>query len=170
MKQIPLTRGFVATVDDCDYELVSRFSWHTVSDKGGRNYAYTAIRIWGSFPAKHRHLSMHCMVLGLRPDRIRDIDHKDHDGLNNCRSNLRAGSRMENMRNRRKQSSSSRFKGVYLHHFKNFGKVTSSRWRAQIQVDGKKMFLGFFDLEEDAGRAYDEAARKYFGEFAHCNF
>jgi hypothetical protein len=91
------------------------------------------------------------------------VDHKDGDGLNNSRSNLRLATNQENAQHRRIRAGpkSSIFKGVYLN--KRYG-----TWQAQIKILGKRKFLGRFDIEEDAGFAYNQAAAIY-GEFALLN-
>jgi hypothetical protein len=104
---------------------------------------------------------MHRAVLGLSAgDRTR-VDHKDHDTLDNRRSNLRVSTRSQNSANQLKTRGTSKYKGV--HKLKD-------RWKAQIEVDGKKRYLGSFVREEEAARAYDAAAVEAFGEFALINF
>jgi hypothetical protein len=92
-----------------------------------------------------------------------EIDHKDGDGLNNQRYNLRVTTHTQNMKNQRLRSNNtSGYKGVTWH--KGAGK-----WYAQIQVDGKRTYLGLFTILEDAARAYDTAALEHYGEFARLN-
>ena len=98
------------------------------------------------------------------PDELPFIDHIDGDIKHNHVSNLRYASGTQNQGNRRKQSNtSSMFKGVSW-------KRDNSKWRACIKIDGKNKHLGCYDDEEEAARAYDEAAREQYGEFACCNF
>lgn len=93
-----------------------------------------------------------------------DIDHVNRDGLDNRRGNLRLASRSENMRNSVSYSgSSSRYKGVAFHG-------ETGKWRAQITNARYARHLGVFEVEADAARAYDAAARQLFGEFARTNF
>lgn len=90
------------------------------------------------------------------------VDHKDGDGLNNRRHNLRGCTRRDNSANSRKrQHTSSRFKGV---------SYNSGKWLATIGYDRKTHYLGRYDTEEDAAMAYDRAALRHFGTFAKVNF
>jgi hypothetical protein len=92
------------------------------------------------------------------------VDHINSDTLDNRRANLRLATHSQNSCNRPKKSNtSSRFIGV------SFLKQRK-RWRAAIRHHGKRIWLGYFDSEIEAGKAYDEAARKYHGEFARLNF
>jgi hypothetical protein len=93
------------------------------------------------------------------------VDHINHNGLDNRKANLRFATRAENNRNVRclKKNKSSRYRGVY--HDKKYKK-----WRAHISVNNKKRHLGYFKDEKEAARAYDNAARKYYKEFAILNF
>lgn len=90
------------------------------------------------------------------------VDHIDHDGLNNQKTNLRNCTMKENSMNKSKNKGfSTKYKGVYV--FRN-------KFAVNIRVDDKIIFLGVFDNAVDGAREYDKAAIKYFGEFAHLNF
>lgn len=157
MKKIPLTQGKFAIVDDEDYESLLQFKWHA-HKIGRRIYAETAVHGIGG---KWIGLYMHRFLL---PD-SKEADHRNGDGLDNRRENLRTATSQENKRGfqRKKIGASSRFRGVIWRNDRN-------KWRAQITVSGKKIYLGFFRDEKDAAKAYDAAARKFFGSFACPNF
>jgi len=153
MKEIPLTQGKVALVDDEDYERVSGYKWH----------AFHAGRTWYARRGNGGPL-MHRMILRLAKS-TPSIDHINHNGLDNRRENLRICSQKDNLGNRRKTLSptSSQYKGVSW-----FSR--SGRWCARIGPNSKSgSFIGYFDDEADAARAYNEAARKRWGEFALLN-
>jgi hypothetical protein len=156
MKEIRLgnDRG-VALVDDEDYELVSRYKWRLL--RGQRNlYVIT----W--FPGTPRAVArMHRLITGATDGEW--VDHINHDGLDNRRANLRICTASQNQANRLKLSPcSSRYKGVSWY-------PRDCAWRASAKLAGKNFFLGCFDFEEDAARAYNVFARERFGEFALLN-
>lgn len=148
MKEIPLTRGYVALVDDEDFAYLSQFKWHAHLT---RTKVY-ARRREGRGPGTAFY--MHKEIL-----KADEVDHQDGDGLNNRRLNLRDASHSQNMYNRAaKRGSSSTFKGV--HFYKRY-----QNWTAQC--GGKH--LGYFATEKEAARAYNEIAAKLYGEFAKLN-
>ncbi len=158
MKTIQLNRGYVALVDDEDFDRVSRLNWtvHIRKDKKlVRMYARTTtLRRLG----KRRHLSMHCFIMGAT-----GIDHRDSDGLNNQKSNLRPANQSLNNANMRKSPGcASRFKGV------TFEKESGS-WRARACKDGFRYQLGVHANEVSAAIAYNEKMLELFGEFARIN-
>ena len=150
-----LTHGKFAEVDDADFELVSVFPWRAVRI---RNTWYAETYLGGSREFMHRFLF--CPAAGEQ------IDHRDGDGLNNRRANLRATTPALNQANRRRTRSASGFKGVCWGPLRQ-GKLLP--WRAYIQVDGRQRHLGRYATPEQAARAYDRAAREAFGEFACTN-
>lgn len=151
MKEIKLIRGQIALVDDEDYELVSKYNWGMQSGGYARAVKYKQ--------GKQITYLMHRLVMGF-PDY--EIDHKDHNKLNNCRSNLRLSNKATNSMNRRKQRGTykSKFKGVTLVH---------KPYLAYITKDNKHISLGTHRTEKDAARAYNKAAIELFGEFACLN-
>lgn len=157
--QIPLSRGKVAIIDAIDLELISKFKWH-IAIRGARVYAMT----WLCTTTVKRKVYMHRLIMGEPPNA--DIDHRDRDGLNNRRQNLRSATRSQNMANapklRRLNGTSSKFRGVsWLPH--------KQKWLAQIVVAKKQMYVGMFHSEEEAARAWDAESLKHWGEFAVLN-
>jgi hypothetical protein len=139
MRRIPLTKGYFALVDDADYEMLSRFKWQ-VNVLPRAVYAQRGAFVGGKWTT----VMMHRTIFGLT-DRTLDVDHIDHNGLNNQRSNLRPCTRSQNNMNRRLgKDSTSGIKGVSW-------KRSDNAWRAQIKLDGKTVHLGFFPTKE-AGR------------------
>lgn len=90
------------------------------------------------------------------------VDHKNGNGLDCTRGNLRVANRNQKQHNSGPRNGTSRFKGVY--------RKTKNRWAAQIKARQTYRYLGLFATEEDAASAYDEAAKELHGEFARLNF
>jgi len=106
---------------------------------------------------------MHRVILQQMGVEFEQVDHRDMNGLNNCRSNLRAATNQENGCNRNKQEkNTSGAKGVCWDK-------QAQKWQAHIRVNGKRIHLGLFDDIDDAVRAYNKAAMQHFGEFARLN-
>lgn len=99
----------------------------------------------------------------LSPPKKKVIDHIDHNGLNNKRSNLRICTVAQNTANKRKGKGSSDFKGVSWHK-------RDQIWIATIHQKRKQLHLGYFNDELEAAKAYDKAAKDLWGEFAKLNF
>jgi len=164
MKTIRLTKGYVALVDDVDYERVNQYRWRAAKSRTG-DIIYAIRTTLKAERADRRRTSqlMHRFILGLGPASAdsRFADHKNHNGLDNRRSNLRIVTNQLNSRNRLKWSrpSTSRFKGVTR-------RADNGKWRAGIRINGKRQNLGQYDSEEAAHAAYVAAAKQLFGEFA----
>jgi hypothetical protein len=158
MKEIPLTQGKVALVDDEDFEKLNKFRWYARRSKD-RIYALRNRRINKKRQTEYMHRRVARNILG------NEVDHIDHNGLNNQRHNLRICSSGQNNMNQRKRSKlSSKFKGVYW-------KKERRMWVAQIGYNGQgQKHLGYFTNEESAARVYDAKAKELFGEFASLNF
>lgn len=162
VKLIELTLGYSAMVDDDDYERLTRKSWHA-RVAPHTVYAIRTIALPGK---KYTGTAMHREVLNLSVNDGKIVDHIDGNGLNNQKSNLRIATFSGNSANKRKKrDTSSRFIGVYL--YRN-GETKSRAWGACIRK-GKNIFLGYYEKEVDAARAYNEAAKRIHGEFAKLN-
>lgn len=151
MKEIELTQGKVAMVDDEDYE---RLSWH-------RWYALLIDGTWYALTNRGgKKILMH-RVVSDAPEGV-GVDHADHNGLNNQRSNLRHATVAQNCQNRKKRSdNTSGYKGV---------SPQGKKWKASIKTKNKQTYLGTFSDPVDAAKAYDAKAIELFGEFAALNF
>jgi hypothetical protein len=163
LKEIELTQGKCALVDDEDYERLSAFKWYAARDRRneGKSTWYAATKLPRGLGGGQTTLKMHRFLMDAPPGM--DVDHKDHNGLNNRRNNLRLCTRRQNSQNRVKQANSaSWYKGVSW-------RKDRAKWHALIRVEGRLLHLGYYASEEDAGRAYDQAAVEHFGEFAHTN-
>lgn len=156
MKEIKLTQGKVALVDDEDFEYLNQFNWYANKD---RNTWY-AVR----FTKKKGHgkrIAMHRVILNT-PDGL-TVDHKDHDGLNNQKYNLRNATYRQNQMNKTpSKTGTSKYLGVSISNGKQI--------MAQITINKEKVYLGTFKTEELAAIAYDNAAMEYCKEFANLNF
>ncbi len=157
MKIIHLTKGYRTLVDDEDYERFNQFHWEAV-ERDNTVYAVRKVSIEG----RTKTLFLHREILGLTEPSIL-TDHRDQDGLDNRKQNLRACNINENNRNQKaRKGCSSKYKGVHAVNKKR-------KWKAEIYIEGKKYNLGVHDNELDAARAYNEKAKELFGEFAWLN-
>lgn len=160
IKHIPLTQGKFAQVDAHNYEWLMQYSWHALKSEH-TFYAGAGVGESG------KRLKMHQMVLEKKIGRellTSELpDHKNRDGLCNLEKNLRVASRLKNSWNRKKPNKTG-YMGV---SGRKRGRVT---FEVNITVEGKVLYLGAWNSVEEAARAYDAAARYYFGEFACTNF
>ncbi len=157
MKEIPLTQGQFALVDDEDFELISQYNWYA-NKRDATFYAATSIKKGGKWTT----LQMHRLVMDAQKGQ--EIDHRNGNGLYNCRTNLRFCTRSQNNQNRKPQGNgSSKYKGV------SWCK-SSNEWKAEIKSNYKCIWLGRFKNEIDAAKCYDKKAKELFGEFARTNF
>ena len=150
MKEIKLTQGKVALVDDEDDPVLSRLRWY--SRNRGNNWYVISHPCYKGYPIQMHSLLINC-PLGSH------TDHKDCNGLNNQKSNLRIVSNQQNQWNgRRHKNCKSKYKGVHWH---------SARRKWQIDCGGR--YFGLYTDEEEAARLYNEIARDMYGEYARLN-
>lgn len=158
MKLIELTKGYRTKVSDVDHiRLLALGEWYACPQKNGRVYAKKKIN--------KRTIAMHRFLMGVTDPKM-DVDHKDHDGLNNMRSNLRVVSMSLNNMNARKRVGKnirSKYKGVA------YRKNRAKKWFARIHVGKQVVYLGAYSTEEEAALAYNSAALKHFGNQAYIN-
>jgi len=147
MKRIPLTQGKFSIVDDDDFEWLSKHKW-TFN-------GYCAYR-----KVDDKNVYMHREI--MKTPKGMDTDHKNHNRLDNKKENLRIATRSQNSWNKKKMDdNTSGYKGI---------SKKKKKWRARICVDGNHIYLGYYATKIEAALAYDNAARKYHGEFAYTNF
>lgn len=161
MRRIPLTQGQFALVDDIDFKWLSQWKWFAMKENGNDS-AYYAVRSVNRTQREHT-VRMHREILGLKKGDGKQTDHKNGNRLDNRRSNLRLCTHAQNQYNQIPRKGSSRYKGVYRTN-------KSRKWHARIKYSLKGIHIGSFDNEIKAAEAYDEAALKYYGEFARLNF
>ncbi len=157
-REVPLSQGKVALVDDEDFARVSQYRWHAKAPRpASYRHSWYAFRNVGG-----RHLSLHAFI--LQPSAGLIVDHIDGNGLQNCRFNLRLASFSENGQNTRKFSGcSSPYKGVCWNNEKQ-------KFQVRLSVNGRVVHLGWFTDEIEGANHYDFAAAQCFGPFARLNF
>ena len=152
-KLIPLTQGKFAIVDADDYDELSQYKW-TAAKSPNTFYAVRSVR--------GRQIRMHRLITNAPKGLV--VDHRNHNGLDNRKENLRLCTRSENACNQRPQTGrSSKYKGVCWHK-------TQKRWHARIHSNGVTYHLGSFKSEIEAAKAYDKKTKELFGKFACLNF
>lgn len=160
MKEIPLSNGGVALVDDEDYEALSRWTWRR-DYKGYARRTYYGGYYLADGKKKVRTMTMHRQIMGN--ERGVQYDHINGNKLDCRKSNLRRATNQQNLWNTRRTRGSSRFKGVMW-------RASRSKWRVKVKQGDRYLELGEFRNEEIAAMAYDDAVRKLRGEFARLNF
>lgn len=159
MREIELTRGKYAVVDDEDYERINSHSWAAVPNPYGGVYA---VRKGSKRKGEPRTIQMHREILNAPKGSI--IDHVNGDGLDNRKSNLRFANTQKNSFNRKKPNldSTSRYKGVLQ-------RKGSTNWIARIKFNNRHVELGTYGDEAYAASVYNFASRIFFGEFRREN-
>jgi hypothetical protein len=155
MKEIKLTQSKVALVDNEDFDFVSQHKWCAHKH---RNTYYAGTYIIRDGCKKYIH--MHRLLMEAKKGQI--VDHVNENGLDNRRENLRFATNSQNLHNSSITRGTSKYRGVYL-------RKGTNRWHSQIKVNNKQIHIGYFSNEIDAAKAHDQAALKYFGEFAKLN-
>jgi hypothetical protein len=166
MREIPLSRGQVAIVDDEDYEWISKYKWFAHWDVAmGSYYACRNQYVLGSGRDRPKYIrfSMHREILGLKRGDRRKGDHREPSNtLDNRRSNLRISTHGQNICNARlRDDNSSGFKGVH--------RLPTGRYQARIMSGGKRISLGVRSTPEAAHELWKAAAKIYYGEFARTS-
>ncbi len=156
--ELELTQGQVALIDEVDLERVLPLRWFA-HHNGDR---YCVISHTDGVSRIDRALYLHRFILDAPKDMC--VDHINANALDNRRCNIRLATKQQNAMNQRRHSNnrSSRFKGVWW-------EVRRNKWRAYIRAEGKIKHIGLFTEEQDAARAYNLAALRYYGEFANLN-
>ena len=163
-KSISLTQGKFALVDDEDFEWLNQWKWQAQKDDN----TFYATRLTSSGGRKR--ILMHRAILGLAGANKMLCDHKDHDGLNNTRQNLRVCTPSQNQANRR--TTNKNWTSIYIGVSRKITKVmkyTYNYWYAQITKNGKKINIGIFKTEREAALAYNKKSLELNGEFATLN-
>lgn len=152
MKQIILTNGAVAWVDDADYELVSKYKWYPAGYKHRYANAY--------IPERKKTVFMHVLIMEPIPPG-KEVHHKKNNFLDNRRSELEHVTPFDNLN--KAGARTGKYKGV------SFAKH-AKKWTAHISRGGEQKNLGYFETEELAAKAYDKAALVLFGSGTFQNF
>ncbi len=159
-RKIPLTQGKFALVDPEDYSRLAKYKWHLAKSPTS---LYAAR--WKRLPAKNSRVKiwMHHQVIHIPAHMV--CNHINHNGLDNRKANLRPATVSQNLCNRPKKRTKARSKYKGLEWDKK-----QRKWKARIQYNSKKFYLGTFKNENAAAQAYDAAAKKYHKDFATFNF
>lgn len=156
---IKLSRSRYSVIVDADkYEWLNQWKWG-ITKIGKVYYALRTTRNENNIRAL-----MHRFVLGLKKGQKQEVDHINHNGLDNRLANLRICTHRQNLQNSLpRKNTSSKYKGVCWHK-------RPQKWVVNIKCGHKLLHLGYYDTEIEAAKAYDRAAKEYFGEFAYTNF
>src|ERR1051325_317064 len=159
--EIPLTNGGVALIDDSDYPIVESLLWHWWTQPPRNLTKYAIASRWEN--GVRFHFRMHRLIIGVTDRRI-PVDHRNRNGLDNRRENIRIATPTQSAANvGLRRNSLSGYKGVTWHK-------GDCEWHARIRCNNVVYFLGAFTDRIEAALAYDKAAVELFGEFAYLNF
>lgn len=158
MKKILLNKGIFTIVDDEDFAYLSKKKWHIETGQNGK-FKYARHNFYIKGKRSYGCIKMHRLVIGAKKGQ--HVDHINGDMLDNRKENLRFCTNQQNQMNG-KPRRGRKYKGCYKDKF--------GKWRAQIRKDYKLHHLGSFKTMKEAAKAYDNAAKNLFGEFAHLNF
>lgn len=154
VKAITISDGTEVIVDSDDYEKLTKYKWSA----NGNGYAVRGVHIGNR---KYRKIYMHREILNVKSSEI--VDHVNGNKFDNRKENLRVVTPSQNAVNAgRRKNNSSGYKGVFYESRRD-------KWRAEIKVNYRSVFLGYFDNKEDAAKAYNKAALKHHGEYAKFN-
>jgi hypothetical protein len=159
-RRIPLTQGKFAIVDPEDYPSFAKYKWHLAQSPTGL-YAVRWHRV--KYKNTRKRIWMHRQVIHVPKNMV--CDHVNRSSLDNRKANLRPATVSQNLcnRSRRKTKTRSKYKGLEWDR-------AQKKWKARIQFNNRKIYLGSFASEIEAAKAYDSAAKKYHREFAVLNF
>lgn len=165
MVKMTTSNGVEFEIDEEDVDRVAAYRWYGFKPDGKKTYIFRTISTrLSSGKWKTQSVYLHRFLIDA-PSGL-SVDHKDNNSLNNRRSNLRLATQSQQNQNTKKlnpSTASSRFKGVSFNKKRN-------AWEVYIHDKRKKVIIGYFQNEEEAAHAYDNAARSRYGEFASTNF
>lgn len=154
MIEIPLSQSLVTVIDDADWDAAKMYRWCASVGSWGTYAIANIVKPDG----KRTMIKLHRVVMNAQPGPL--VDHRNHNGLDNRRENLRLCTTAQNGANNR--PAPGRYKGVGWHSLR-------CKWRAYIMVDRQPRHLGLFDDPWEAAQAYNTAAHEAWGEFAYLN-
>jgi hypothetical protein len=155
MIEIYLTQNKVALIDDEDWELISQYKWYAEKQQNSSE-------MWYAKTNKPKSIRMHRLIIDAQNGE--EVDHINHNGLDNRRNNLRIATKSENaINNRKRKKTTSKYKGVSWDKKQN-------KWHAYIHINGKKIHIGSFEDEILAAKAYDVKSLSLHKEFSNPNF
>jgi hypothetical protein len=158
-RRIRLAGPKYAKVDPADYKRLRKYEWFT---KKGTNSFYARRYLPAGKGKKESLIYMHQEIIEVPQGMV--TDHINHDGMDNTKANLRPATYSQNLYHRKKRSGAiySKYKGVHWHKL-------HKKWAGRITFEKKTIHLGYFYSESEAAKAYDDAAKKYHGQFACLN-